>query len=545
LSPTDPPAPVASSAAPPEGSAGRDPLWWHLALLLAASVLYEWSFLHVGLNLLDEGWPLYVARRLHEGGELYRDAFFVFPPGHVLNAWLAYGLQPPGFLPMRVLDSAYVVSLVLVTYLIGRRLMPPTFAFFGALLLAICTPYSHVAHFLFGYRYFVFAALGLLAFFQRVKTGDSRWTLLAGLCAGVGVSFRLTPAFALSVAVAVAAMALDRRWRTWLREWLYYAAGVLLVLVPVIVWLGFAVGLETAWREILVRPVVMTDMQSLPVPALELPRRWNRTSISYLWTSLQFRLYTVLYLGYLVGVFGLWARALRRGEPFRHVLLLAAVVLGATYYVRSFGRSDVAHLESAIPPVCLLLGHLLWLVTRGWSERRGLGPAERGRVTAGAMLVCFSLWIFLFKTDVHFSEMGRTVPIETIEGIRIKDGVAARQLDRRVRDVRRETKPGDTILDMSYAPGFYLVMDRSGPGWFDVIMPGTFMGEDEERFFIQKLQQDPPALIIVLDRHFDDMPERSLRRIGPAVVPWLMKRYEVRETIPDYNLAFPKRREKP
>ncbi|MGI9589751.1 MAG: ArnT family glycosyltransferase [Myxococcota bacterium] len=534
MSPTEP---SAQSVSHPTS---RDPLWWHVGLLLAASILYEWSFLHIGLNLLDEGWPLYVARRLHEGGELYRDAFFVFPPGHVLNAWLAYGWQPPGFLPMRVLDSAYVVSLVIAVYFVGRRLMPPVFACFGALLLALCTPYSHVAHFLFGYRYFVFATLGLLAFFQRVKTGDTRWTFLAGLCAGVGVSFRLTPAFALSVAVAFGALALDRSWRTWLREWSTYAIGVLLVAVPVVAWLGTTVGPETAWREIIVRPVVMTDLQSLEMPALELPKRWNRTSISYLWTSIQFRLYTLLYAGYLVAVFGLWLRALRRREPFEHVLLLTTVVWGATYWLRSFGRSDVAHLESAIPPVCILLAHLLWLVLRRWSERQRLGARDRGLVSAGAMLVLFSLWIFLFKTDVHFSERGRTIPIETLGGIRIKDGVAARQLDRRIRDVQRETQPGDTILDMSYAPGFYLATDRSGPGWFDVIMPGTFMSEEEERFFIEKLKQDPPALIIVLDRHFDDMPQRSLRKIGPIVTPWLLRRYAVRETIPDYNLAFPK-----
>jgi hypothetical protein len=520
-----------------------------VGILLAATVLYEWSFLHIGLNLLDEGWPLYVARRLHEGGTLYRDAFFVFPPGHVLNAWLATAWEPPGFLPMRVLDSAYVVALVVVLYFVGRRLMPPAFAFFGALLLAISTPYSHVAHFLFGYRYFVFAALGLLAFFQRVRTGDTRWTLAAGLCAGVGVVFRLTPAFALSVAVAVGVMALDRSWRVWLREWSAYAVGVLVILLPAIGWLAVTVGLEIAWREILVRPVVMTDLQSLPIPALELPKRWNRTSISYLWTSVQFRIYSLLYAGYLIGVFGLWLRALRRREPFRHVPLLTAVVWGATYYVRSFGRSDVAHLESALPPVCLFLAHLTWLALDRWSARRGHDASARRFAMAGTMVVFFTVWVFLFKTDVHFSERGRTVPFTQIEGIRIKDAVAARQLDKRIAELKRETPPGATILDMSYAPGFYVAADRSGPGWFDVIMPGTFMSEDEERFFIGKLMEDPPEVIIILDRHFDDMPERSLRRIAPRVTPWLLRRYAVVEQIPDYNLAWPRssprRRTKP
>ena len=65
----------------------RDPLVWHLLLVLAVSAAYESLFLHHGLNVIDEGWPLYAAMRLHDGGTLYQDVFFVFPPGHALPAW--------------------------------------------------------------------------------------------------------------------------------------------------------------------------------------------------------------------------------------------------------------------------------------------------------------------------------------------------------------------------------------------------------------------------------------------------------------------------
>ena len=36
----------------------------------------------------------------------------------------------------------------------------------------------------------------------------------------------------------------------------------------------------------------------------------------------------------------------------RYALLLAFVVFGGVYFVRSLGRSDGPHLDSAIPPVC-------------------------------------------------------------------------------------------------------------------------------------------------------------------------------------------------
>lgn len=509
-------------------------------MLLVVSALYEYSFIHLGLNLLDEGWPLYAAKRMHEGGQLYRDAFFVFPPGHVLTAWLGYGWQPPGIIPTRFLDAGFNVSLVAALYLVGRRLMPASFAFLAALLLAVATPYSHVAHFLFGYRYLVFSTLGLLAFFQRVTSGNPRWLVVSGLCAGVAVCFRLTPAFSLSLAVAVAVVANDRDWRVWLRDWSLYAAGVLTVLVPVIAWLGLTVGLDVAWREIIVRPIVMTRLQSLPIAPLDPPRFWNRTSISRYWTAVQFRLWMALYAGYLIGVAWAWWKALRRREPFEHVLLLAAVIWGATFFVRTLGRSDVAHLESALPPVCLFLAHALWLALRPLLRRPRFDAWDRRLLIGGMGTVVFAGWIYLFGTDMHVKILGQSHYFEEIDGIAMKDEIAVRVIDKRIRTMRRDSKPGQAILDLSYAPLFYVIVDRNGPGWFDLIMPGTFLDRKEEIFFIRKLAKADPAFIVVLDRHFDGMPSRSLRNIAPLVVRWIKRRYEARETLPDYNFLYPR-----
>ena len=41
-------------------------------------------------------------------------------------------------------------------------------------------------------------------------------------------------------------------------------------------------------------------------------------------------------------------------------LLLVLVVFGAAYFTRVFGRSDEAHLDSALPPAYLILAHALW-----------------------------------------------------------------------------------------------------------------------------------------------------------------------------------------
>ena len=212
--------PAASSPA----SRDHRELYWQVPLLLAISIAYENLFLHYGINRIDESWPLYAAMRLHDGGVLYDDVLWVFPPAHVLSGWIAYGLDPPGFVLARTIFAGFSVALCLALLFMGRRIMPPSFAFLGALLVAVAAPRSHIFQVLFGYRYLVIPVLTLLAFSRRLSTGDARWMFAGGVAAGIALAFRLTPAFAVSCAVGVAVIAADSDWRRWLRDWTWYAA---------------------------------------------------------------------------------------------------------------------------------------------------------------------------------------------------------------------------------------------------------------------------------------------------------------------------------
>ena len=112
----------AEKSSEPTSESGRQNhtvLIGHLLAVVAVSVGYESLFMHHGLNRFDESWPLYAAMRLHAGGVLYDDIFFLFPPGHVLSAWLAYAWDPPGFELARVFYSGFTVMLCAVMYLLG------------------------------------------------------------------------------------------------------------------------------------------------------------------------------------------------------------------------------------------------------------------------------------------------------------------------------------------------------------------------------------------------------------------------------------------
>jgi hypothetical protein len=507
----------------------------HLLLILAISAGWESLFLHFGINRLDEGWPLYAAKRLHEGAVLYRDVMFPFPPGHLLAAWVGYALDPPGIVAARFFYAAFSVGASLALYLLGRRIMPAHFALFGALLLAVAAPKSHLVHLLFGYRYALFALLALLAFARRVEGRGAVWMAVAGLCAGAGLVFRLTPAATASIAIAVGIVLADPRPRIWLRDGGLYAAGLLAVALPVIVWGGMQVGFDTLWYEVIVRPVAMTDQQSLPIPAQKPLPGFDRLEIRRWFVTLQFRLWGLLFVGYAIVALRISWRALRRRVASPDALFVAVVVWGAVFFVRALGRSDEPHLDSALPPVCLLLGHLFFSIARrrapgaddggppaGWRP----DPARRSRLVAAAVAL-LALWVFLCASDRFLlpSKRGH-IPVQAVDdAVSIQRKVVAQAISWSVVGIQTWSRPGDTLLDLTAAPLLHVITGRNGVAFGDPLIPGSFLDDEEEARYVAALVRTPPTVVLQPERPFDNDPERAIEKTAPRVTAWVAENY--------------------
>jgi len=491
---------------------------WHLALLIAVSAGYESLFIRRGLNVRDEGWPLYAAMQMHAGGTLYDDVLWVFPPGHVLPAWLGAWLDAPGIEITRAIYGAFSVALVVAIYALGRRQMPPPFALLGALLLAVAAPRTHLMHAIYGYRYLVFCVLALLAFDRRLVTGNPRWMLAAGFATGLGFFFRYDPASALVVALVIAVLASDRSPSVWLRDGLWYTGGGLLVALPVLAWFGSTVGLPQFFYEAAIHPLEM--LQALPVPALNLPVKMTRGALVFFFINLEFRLYALLYAVYALWLARGLLRAVRERRSFEFPLLLATVLWGGIYFVRSFGRADEPHLDSAIPPVCLLLAHAAHSAYARWPQL----VAKAAIVIGG-----FVLWIYLLGVDMMFDfPYAAAEPVPNLS--------VAWSQQKRIDKIQAWSKPGERVLDLTASPMLQVASDRPGYGYRDVVMPGTFVDPKEEVRFLSLLEASPPPLVLWPLKIFDAMPERSIRRTAPRVVKWVLTRYEMRAF--DDEIAF-------
>ena len=521
--------------------------WWHLLLIVALSAGYEALFLERSNGeLFDEGWPLYAAMRLHAGGVLYRDVFFVFPPGHVWPAWLAYWLDPPGIVLARAFYAAFNVGLCVALYFLGRRIMPARYALFSALLVAVAAPHSHMGQLLFGYRFLLFSVLALLAFARWLDggkcsgRGDRKraWLLLAGAWTGVALLFRVTPAFAVSCGIGLALWSAQspspasggggglRGLRPQRDTWLggcVFAGGLLLVVAPALLWFANSVGLSALWQENVLRVMGLQQLQSLPVPSLALPDFGDRKALHYWFAGAQYWAYTVMFAGYGIALLVAWWRSAAEGRAFAHPLLLAITLWGGVFLLRTLGRSDDHHLNSALPPACLLLGHLAALA---WQR---FAPAREIALLAAA----FVAWLVVQGHDRHFAPLSRgLVPIEAgsdspEEGLKVAAEQA--ELERLLRVIRQTTDPTDTILDLSASPLLHPMSGRHAVGEFDIFMPGTFLDDAEEERFVARLEARPPAMVIWPGWPFDSNPERAVQRTAPRVSRWVKERYRPRD----------------
>jgi hypothetical protein len=503
-------------------------MWWHLLLLTTLSLVYEVCFLTMGMNLTDEGWPLYAAAQLHAGGTLYADVFFVFPPGHLLCAWLATAIEPSGTLPVVVARAFYGLfdlALVLASYALARRLMPAGFALLASVCIAVAAPHSHELQLLFGYRYLVWSVLALLAFERRLRTGKAVWMVAAGAAAGTGLVFRIDH-MAVVGAIGLGVLTAHAAWRERLRDAAAFAFGAGAVVLPVLAYFAAPVGLGVLWSELFVRPIAMTASQSLPFPPLIGLQDFSRSALAEAFERLLYRLPWLLYGFYLLVLAPLALRSIGRREPFRHALLLAVVAWGSVFFVRSLGRSDIAHLDSAIPPACLVTIHAIWVAYRALRSRFDLVGSWRERALEIAICtLVFAFWVGILGSEVYWRWRGISGHVAMLESLRSGRPVVLENGEAEIEAIERLTKPGEAIVDLTSAPLLHVLTARPGPGYADVVMPGTFLGPEEEMRFLERLRAAPPAVAILPLRDFDGLAVRSFERQAPRLAAWVKQHY--------------------
>ena len=223
--------------------------------------------------------------------------------------------------------------------------------------------------------------------------------------------------------------------------------------------------------------------------------------------------------------------------------MLTFVVFGGVYFMRGMGRSDMPHLDSAIPPVAVLIAYCASLSTKSKVFRADSGGATGAALRLVLCVSVFGAWAYLNGSDRFLDReaiMGDTDLQSASEEIKVESGSRASIVDGLISVIQEHAMPEETILVMAHAPLIHVLAERHSPGYFDVIMPGTFRNPEEERSFVEHIAASPPAVVIWPRQHFDKMRSRSLAHTAPALSRWVVERYRPAGESRIYQIMIPR-----
>lgn len=354
-----------------------------LALASAAVVvtLYNWP-----LYMQDVDVFMLISRRLLAGQVLYRDLWMAYPPGLF---YLYAGLMKLFGMSHQVIKLSAVVLFAAVPpmmYLVTRRYASIAAALFAAVLTVAVYPPSHKV-------VIPFFSVTTLWVISSLGRGATRARLVAaGVNVALAMLFKHEIGFLLSLAVltcvwlapAETSLAVRRK----IARIAWYVAGILLPVLPTVIYFWFRRALKPFAYDLIVEPFYSVSGMSISIkPPLSgglsaTIGAWQQEVVSHV-----VYLAPVVYAVILLGTVG---RVLRGRSSGRGFFLFCGALVGCATLVNWIGRTDFPHVRQGILPLFVLLAIGLDSLLARLRDRRPAALAFR--LAGAAAIVGYGLW---------------------------------------------------------------------------------------------------------------------------------------------------------
>src|SRR5262245_48172791 len=447
-----------------------------------------------GLNLADEGFLWYGARRVLAGEVPLRD-FQAYDPGRYY--WegafmLLFGQGPMG---LRVgLAAAHAVALWAALSWLRRSGVGLSWLPLAAVTVGLWLQPRHKAF------EPALSALAVVVVASLLPRPSSRSAFWLGLAGGVFAFFGRNHAAYLAVAAlgALAGAWLDG-WRP-TRQWLgALGLGALFGALPLAAFLAAVPGFATAYLPSI---ATMAANPNLPLPV---PWPWLRADAGGLERVRHFLVglcFVWLLCMPLLAVASLFFSRLRVDAR-----LVAPAWVAAAYAHHGFSRADLPHLAQSILPALLVGTALLRLVR---SERLWLGPLAAAGAVAASLIATQPVhpW-WVLRQGFPFNVAGDELIVGGYEE-RLLTTVG------RLADRFGASPPPFLAPDL---PGIYAAFDWRAPTWqLYFLFPAT---PAEQKSMIDALRKAPPAFGLWIDSPRDGRPELRLSHTHGDVLAFL------------------------
>lgn len=231
-------------------------------MVFALALLLQWLAWEPGINIYDEGIILSGADAVYSGLLPYRDFWAMVAPGQFyLTALLFHLFEPQEYL-VRCIGLVSKAAIATLAWVMMRRFLGKLPAALGAAALLLTLTIIHYEAFPV-YPATVCAMLALLLVERGICLVRRRPLFLAGLCTALAACFRHDLGFYTAVALAAGATALWRMqhpqdsWRDIGKNLGAYAAGILLLGVPVAAFFLAKVPLRDLFENLIAIPVTI------------------------------------------------------------------------------------------------------------------------------------------------------------------------------------------------------------------------------------------------------------------------------------------------
>ena len=212
-------------------------------------------------------------------------------------------------------------------------------------------------------------------------------------------------------------------------------------------------------------------------------------------------------------------------QPWVRPLLMWGVLLMALFGLISFrsalGRSDLSHLQVAMPGAVAVLCVGVDRTLDLWRAGRGLRPLAASRT---ALLVAFILLGGFVQTSEPVTDAVQSVRVAT-KLVRFgHQARGSRRVLRVVRWVQLNTAPGEPVLFLPNDAAYYYLLDRPNPIRF--VLGHQIVGDDHRREVLSDLQSQPPRYV-VWDHDalvVDEIPHEQV--FGDEIMRWFDANYE-------------------
>ena len=420
------------------------------------------------LYTYDEGFYLYEAKRILDGELFYRDFFDIITPGacYIMAAayWLFGATMATARTTMAVVHGTLAACIFGACRALGVRRSIAAVA--GLVQVAVCFPaFERAAPHWFGTLFCVFLLLVLL---RRPLTTAPR-ALLVGMLVGAliliqqqrGLLMAWAPGAVLLIDLWLLAPPGGESWRAALRCSAAYAAGVFLVVVPVMLTFVLLAGFEPVFAALVRYPLV--NYRRINTLGWSAYGMYNPFFDPYMGPT--FKYLSLLALGTAIARC-VWQWRTQRSRLERRPLLVALVVsLGALLGIQYYPM---------FPYIALVAPVWLTLVAEGLNaalvkaeQRWRMAPLVSAALL-GSLVLAFAVrletrwrelhanWPYMRQTPfgrLNFNHEGHLALLDTLEEL-------------------TRTAPSRELFVYPWDSGLYLLTGTHNPTRFQVLIPG-------------------------------------------------------------------------